>query len=74
MGEGAPADAAAEAVLVPGELAHAHQVAVLDLLAASLADLHDLFALDARAQFCEREAKVSSMWTVFCVVASAICG
>lgn len=52
VSERAAAHAAAEAVLVPGELAHPHQVAVLDLLAASLADLHYLLSLDARAQLC----------------------
>lgn len=59
--EDAAADTAAEAVLVPGQLAHAHQVSVLDLLAATFADLHDLLALDAGAQFCGNIAMVSSM-------------
>lgn len=60
--EGTAADAAAEAVLVPGQLAHPHQVAVLDLLAASFADLYDLLPLDAGAEFCGNIAIISSMW------------
>lgn len=48
VGERAPANAAAQAVLVPGEVANPHEVAVLDLLAASFADLYDLLPFDAR--------------------------
>lgn len=66
MGEWAAADAAAEAVLVPGQLSNPHEIPVLDLLTASFADLDDLLPLDASAQLCKEEARVSSMWTVFC--------
>lgn len=58
----AAAHAAAEAVLVPRQLAHAHQVPVLDLLAAALAYLYDFLPLDARAELCGNIALVSSMW------------
>lgn len=62
--EGTAADAAAEAVLVPGQLADAHQVAVLDLLAATLADLYDLLPFDVGVELCGNTAMVSSMWYV----------
>lgn len=52
MRERAAAHAAAEALLVPGQLADAHQVPVLDLLPATFAQLEHLLPLYARVQFC----------------------
>lgn len=60
--QGAATHATAEAVLVPRQLAHPHEVAVLYLLAATLAYLDDLLSFDARAELCGNIALVSSMW------------
>lgn len=50
VSERASANAAAEAVLMPGQLSHPHQVPILDLLSATLTYFYYLLSFDARVQ------------------------